>query len=250
MSVTIQWCDGPTPSASRPPVMACAVMACRASATGCWACRGTTAVPSSMRLVWVPRRATMSSASRSFGICGIHAVGNPAASAQAISSSSRLTLREVSPRSGPIITPIFTSGLLRNHRLVRAGNGAYPRDNLVEGGASGEHRGGSCLVQLRDVAGRDGAADDDGDVARAGGTQPGDDLGGEGDVRAGEDGQADDGDVLLDGGRDDGVGLGPDAGEDDLEARVAQRPGDDFRAPVVAVEAGLGHEDPGPRHAR
>ena len=34
------------------------------------------------------------------------------------------------------------------------------------------------------------------------------------------------------------------AGVDDLEAGVAQRPGDDLGAPVVAVEAGLGHDDP------
>ena len=31
---------------------------------------------------------------------------------------------------------------------------------------------------------------------------------------------------------------------DDLEPRVAQRPSDDLRAPVVSVEAGLGDDDP------
>ena len=51
MSRTIQWCDGPTPSASRPPAPACTDSAWRANAIGCCACSGTTAVPSSMREV-------------------------------------------------------------------------------------------------------------------------------------------------------------------------------------------------------
>ena len=102
----IQWCDGPMPSVSRPPAAACVDRACRASATGCCAWTGTTAVPSSIRVVRVPISATAVSASKSPGICGTHAVSRPALSAQATSSSIRATLRAESPRSGPIITPM------------------------------------------------------------------------------------------------------------------------------------------------
>src|ERR1700712_4942398 len=51
MSLTIQWCDGPTPRASRPPATAWTDNAWRASATGCCAWRGTTAVPNSIVVV-------------------------------------------------------------------------------------------------------------------------------------------------------------------------------------------------------
>ena len=59
-------------------------------------------------------------------------------------------------------------------------------------------------------------------------------------VRARHDGQADGVDVLLDAGLDDLVGGLVQARVDDLETRVAQGAGDDFGAPVVAVQAGLG----------
>ena len=104
----------PTPSASRPPppLPACTDSAWRARATGCCACSGTTAVPSSIRLVRLPISDTMVSASKSLGTCGIQAVSKPADSAHSMSSSYILTLRAMSPRSAPIITPRRTSGLL------------------------------------------------------------------------------------------------------------------------------------------
>ena len=49
--------------------------------------------------------------------------------------------------------------------------------------------------------------------------------------------------VLLDDGRDDLLGRLVQARVDDLEARVAQRPGDHLRAPVVAVEARFADDD-------
>src|ERR1700743_3085287 len=58
-----------------------------------------------MRVVRVPISATASSASKSLGTCGIHAVSMPAFSAHSISASIRETLRAESPRSAPIITP-------------------------------------------------------------------------------------------------------------------------------------------------
>src|SRR3984885_7979853 len=205
MSWMIQWCDGPTPRGRRPPVTAWADGACRASATGCCAWRGTTAVPSSMRSVRRPRRATVRSASMSFGSCGIHAVGRPAPSAHAMSSSIRVTLRAVEPRSGPIITPMRI-GLLQSvgPRSVRD-DGFDFRYHRVEWGAGGEDGGDADLSQPGDVGGGDGAADDDGDVVGPGRLEAVNHLAGPVVVGAGEDGEADDGDVLLDGGGDDRV---------------------------------------------
>ena len=65
----------------------------------------------------------------------------------------------------------------------------------------------------------------------------------EGHVRTGEDRQPDGVGVLLDHRLHDLLGRLVQPGVDDLHARVAQRPGDDLGAPVVAVEAGLGHDD-------
>ena len=62
----------------------------------------------------------------------------------------------------------------------------------------------------------------------------------DGQVGAGEDAEADDVGVLLGGGRDDLLRALPQAGVDDLHARVAQRAGDHLGAAVVAVESRLG----------
>ena len=62
-------------------------------------------------------------------------------------------------------------------------------------------------------------------------------------VRAGQDREADGVGVLLQHGLDDLLRRLVQAGVDDLHAGVAQRAGDDLRAAVVAVEAGLGHDD-------
>ncbi len=105
MSLTIQWCDGPTPSASRPAATACTDSAWRAKAIGCCACSGTTAVPSSIVVVRPAISVTIVNASKSLGTCGIHAVSMPADSAHSMSEISLATLRAPSPRSAPIITP-------------------------------------------------------------------------------------------------------------------------------------------------
>ena len=62
-------------------------------------------------------------------------------------------------------------------------------------------------------------------------------------MRAGEDAQTDDIDVFLEGGLGDHLGSLADAGIDDLATAIAQGAGDDFRAAVVAIEAGLGDKD-------
>ena len=63
------------------------------------------------------------------------------------------------------------------------------------------------------------------------------------DVGAGEQRQPDGVGVLLHGRLGDLLGRLVQPGVDHLEAVVAQRPGDGLGAPVVTVEAGLGHDD-------
>ena len=65
-------------------------------------------------------------------------------------------------------------------------------------------------------------------------------------VGARQDRQADDVGVLLQRGRHDLLRRLPQPGVDDLHAGVAQRPGDDLRAPVVPIEPRLGNDDPNP----
>ena len=55
--------------------------------------------------------------------------------------------------------------------------------------------------------------------------------------------EADTIDVLLDGSMDDHLRSLPQAGVDDLHAGIAQGTSDNFRAAVMAIKAGLGHED-------
>ena len=111
-----------------------------------------------------------------------------------------------------------------------------------------EHRGRAHVEQRLHVGLRHRPADHDLDVAHARRSQRLDRLAGEPEVRAREDGEADEVDVFLQRDRGDHVGLLADAGVDDFEARVAQRPGDQLGAPVVSVEARLRHQHPH-RHA-
>ena len=61
-------------------------------------------------------------------------------------------------------------------------------------------------------------------------------------VGAGEDREADDVHVLLDGGRRDHLGRLMQTGVHHFHAGVAERGGDDLRAAIMAVEAGLGDQ--------
>ena len=63
-------------------------------------------MPSSIRLVSRPMSATAVMASKSFGICGIHAVAKPASSASRASAQSLSTLPAWFRDSGPIMMPI------------------------------------------------------------------------------------------------------------------------------------------------
>src|ERR1700738_499192 len=238
MSRTIQWCDGPTPRANRPPAPAWTDSAWRASAIGCCACSGTTAVPSSIRDVRAPISATMVSASKSLGTWGIHAVSKPAAPAHSMSSSSLVTLRAMSPRSAPIITPrriLFTHPLRRQL--------AHLVDEDIQRCAGGEDRGGTGGQQLGHVGLRDGPTHHDRDVARLRGPQRLDCSGGQRQMRTGEDRKPHQRNVFLQRNRHDVLDALPDSGVDHLETRIAQRAGDDLGAAVMAVETGLRDEN-------
>ena len=77
MSVTIQWCDGPSPSVNRPSHTAWFESACCAMAIGWRVWIGTTAVPSSIRVVTVPISVMAVIASKSAGICGTQIEAKP-----------------------------------------------------------------------------------------------------------------------------------------------------------------------------
>ncbi len=189
---------------------------------------------------------TMVRQSKSLGTCGIHAVSRPADSAHSISETSLSTLRAMSPRSAPIITPTRTvppsSGSLR-FNFRRAGQCADLAHQVVQRCAGGEYRGGAGREQLGHVGVRDGAADDDGDVGGVGGAQRLDRARGQRQVRTGQNAQAHHRHVFLHGDRGDVLDALPDAGVDDLEAGVAQGAGDDLRAAVMPVQAGLGDQN-------
>ena len=116
-------------------------------------------------------------------------------------------------------------------------------DDLLHRRAGQEDARDADRVQLRHVDVRDDAADHDQHVvspfSRSSSIDPRADV----HVRAGQDGQADHIRVLLQRRGDDLLRRLAQAGVDHLHAGVAQRPGDDLGAAVVAVEARLGDDD-------
>ena len=118
------------------------------------------------------------------GTCGIHAVSRPASSAHSTSASILATLRAMSPRSAPIITPVALLG----HPSRRSSSRHLATS--LQRRAGREHRGGTGVEQLLHVGLRDGAADDHGDVAGVGSPQRVDGARGQGDVRTGQDAKA------------------------------------------------------------
>ena len=97
-------------------------------------------------------------------------------------------------------------------------------------------------LQRLDVLVGDDAAPEDGDVRGTPLAQELDDAREEIVVRARENRQRHRVDVFLDRRRHDHLGGLVEPGVDDLEARVPERPGDDLRPAVVAVEADLSDE--------
>jgi hypothetical protein len=146
-------------------------------------------------------------------------------------------------RGGRAATGHERSFDFRLRRCRRGGRqGAQALDEVLERRARRVHRRGAGGFEPVDIAPRDRAADDEQHVI---GPRRAQCVGGllrQGDVCTAQNAQADDLDVLLN--RDGGDRLGPlpDPEVDHLEARVAQRAGDELRAAVVPVEAGLGDE--------
>src|SRR5467141_4136220 len=114
--------------------------------------------------------------------------------------------------------------------------------DVLCGSAGEEDFGDAGLLQGRDVGFGDDAADEDGDVVHAFVVEEFHELGADGVVGSGEDGEADDVDVFLDGGGGDHLGSLAQAGVNDFHAGVTQGTSDYFCASVMAIEARLGDQ--------
>ena len=114
---------------------------------------------------------------------------------------------------------------------------------ITAGGASGrEHLGHTVGLELLDVGPRHDAARED-ERLETTGAQLVDHLGDEGHMGARQQAQAHRVRILLERGFGDLARGLEQPGVDDLEARVAQRPGDHLGAAIVPVQAGLGDHD-------
>ena len=116
-------------------------------------------------------------------------------------------------------------------------------DDLLGSRAGGQDGGDAGRPELVEVVVGNDPTDDDRDVAAALANRL-DDERGERHVGAGEHGQPDRVDVFVDRSGGDRLGRLEQPRVDDLVPGVAQDPGDYFDAPVVAVEADLGDQDP------
>src|SRR5579875_631508 len=121
-----------------------------------------------------------------------------------------------------------------------------PGDDVGGGRARGEDLGHAHLRELGDVGVRDDAAAEHHDVRGVLLVEQFDEAGEERHMSAGQHRKADRVHVLLDGGRHDLLRCLVQAGVDDLDAGVAQRARHYLRAPVVAVQSCLGHDDADP----
>ena len=113
-------------------------------------------------------------------------------------------------------------------------------DDVLGGGAGEKDFGDAGLLEGGDVGFGDDAADEDGDVVHALVVEEFHQLGTDGVVSAGEDGEADHVYVFLDGSGGDHLRGLAQAGVDDFHAGVTQGPGNNFCAAVMTVQAGLG----------
>ena len=239
MSRTIQWCDGPTPSASRPPVPAWTDSAWRASAIGCCACSGTTAVPSSIRDVPSTHQRHHRQAVEVVGHLrhprGVEARGlSPLDVVDQLRDLARHVAafgpdHHAKTHLVPLPDPF---GRQLAHLWTRSSSGV-PVGNTAAAPASSSFGTSACGIVPPTTTAMSPAS-------RC--TQRVDGAGGQRDVRAGEDRKPHQRNVFLHRDRHDVLDALPDAGVDHLEAGVAQRARDDLGAAVVAVEPGFGDE--------
>jgi len=116
-------------------------------------------------------------------------------------------------------------------------------DDVLRRGAGEENFSDAGFFQRGDIGFGNNAADENGDVLHAFVMEQSHELGAEGVVCSGENGEADHVNVFLDGGGGDHLRGLAEAGVDDFHAGIAEGAGDDFGAAVVAIEAGLGDQD-------
>ena len=109
-----------------------------------------------------------------------------------------------------------------------------------------EHAGDTERVQLRHVRVGNDPADHHAYVVEVLLAQQLDDAGADMHVRPRQNRQADDVSIFLQGRGYDLLGSLPQAGVDDFHPGIAERPGDDLRAPIVTVEPRFGDNDPNP----
>src|ERR1700722_17188411 len=113
-------------------------------------------------------------------------------------------------------------------------------DDVLGGGAGEENFGDAGFFHGGDVGFGGDSANQDDYVVHAFGFEESHQLGADGVVRAGKDGEANDVDVFLNGGAGDHLGGLAQAGVDDFHARVAEGASNYFCAAIMTVEAGLG----------
>jgi hypothetical protein len=123
--------------------------------------------------------------------------------------------------------------------MARRDARAQEVDDLTRRSARSEHRRDALNLQLVRVVRRDRPADDHEHVVDAVLLQPVEDPRHERHVRTGQDRDADRVRILLDRRLHDLLRRLVQTRVDHLHAGVSQRPRDDLRAPVVAVETGL-----------
>src|SRR5467141_3152579 len=115
-------------------------------------------------------------------------------------------------------------------------------NDVLRGGSGKEDFGDAGLFECGDVGFGDDAADENGNIVHAFVVEEFHQLGADGVVGAGEDGEADDVDILLDGGGGDHFGGLAQAGVNDFHAGIAQGAGDYFCAAVMAIQPRLGDQ--------
>ena len=115
-------------------------------------------------------------------------------------------------------------------------------DDVLGGGSGEKDFGDAGLFQGGDVSFGDDAADQDGDVGHSFVVEEFHQLGADGVVRTGEDGEANNVDVFLNCGGGDHLRSLAQACVDDFHARVAEGARDYFCAAIMAVKTRLGNQ--------
>jgi len=116
-------------------------------------------------------------------------------------------------------------------------------DDVLRGGAGEENGGDSGFLEGGDIGFGNNPTDENGDVVHALFMEELHELGAEGVVGAGEDGETDDVDIFLESRGGDHLRSLAQAGVDDFHAGVAKGAGDNLGAAVVTIQPRLGDQD-------